>query len=103
MVFQKEAFAQFIDFLSFGILLFFVLSTTEILGIMGEDDFYIFRGYGWIVLPVCLIYFRGYFRYKYPKSQPLSDKHMTLDKNLEETVIIHDISTEVKEDEWWKE
>jgi hypothetical protein len=24
-------------------------------------------------------------------------------QNLEETVIIHDISTEVKEDEWWKE
>ena len=103
MVLQKEHFAPFIDFLSIGILAFFVLSTTEILGIMGEDDFYIFRGYSWIVLPVCLIYFRGYFLYKYPKSQPLSDKQMTLDENLEETVIIHDISTEVKEDEWWKE
>tara|TARA_B110000091_G_C13590032_1_gene380218 strand:- start:97 stop:237 length:141 start_codon:yes stop_codon:yes gene_type:complete len=45
MVLQKEHFAPFIDFLSIGILAFFVLSTTEILGIMGEDDFYIFRGY----------------------------------------------------------
>ena len=103
MVLQKEHFAPLIDFLSIGILAFFVLSTTEILGIMGEDDFYIFRGYSWIVLSVCLLYFQGYFRYKFSKSQPLSDKHMTLDKNIEETVIIHDISTEVKEDEWWKE
>lgn len=100
---QKEHFAPFIDFLSFGILIFFVLSTTEILGIMSEDDFYIFRGYSWIVLPVCLLYFRGYFLYKYPKSQPLSEKHMIVDENLEETVIIPDISTELKEAEWWKE
>jgi hypothetical protein len=66
---HKEDLNKFIDFLSILILIFFVLSTTEILGIMGEDDYYIFSGYSWIVLPVCLLYFRGYFLYRYPKSR----------------------------------
>ena len=66
---HKEDLNKFIDFLSILILIFFVLSTTEILGIMGEDDYYIFSGYSWIVLPVCLLYFRRYYLYRYPKSR----------------------------------